>query len=65
MFEYNGNIHVYCPGVGAYEPMGSILFRIINIQPYCPFPERISLKMTFQQFSHSDALRNYVDLAAK
>ena len=25
MFEYYGNIHVlvYCPGVGAYKPLGS------------------------------------------
>ena len=22
MFDYYGNIHVYCPGVGAYEPPG-------------------------------------------
>ena len=22
MFEYYGNIHVYCPGVWAYEPLG-------------------------------------------
>ena len=26
MFEYYGDIHVYCPGVGAYEPLGSIFF---------------------------------------
>ena len=26
MFEYYGNIHVYCPGVGAYELMGSSFF---------------------------------------
>ena len=26
MFEYYGNIHVYCPGVGADEPLGSIFF---------------------------------------
>ena len=24
MFEYYGDIHVYCPGVGAYEPLWSI-----------------------------------------
>ena len=23
MFEYYGDIHVYSPGVGAYEPLGS------------------------------------------
>ena len=27
MFEYYGDIHVYCPGVGAYEPLGSNLFQ--------------------------------------
>ena len=43
MFEYYGNIHVYCPGVGADEPLGSNFFRIINIQSYCPFPARLSL----------------------
>ena len=24
MFEYYGDIHVYCPGVGAYEPLGTL-----------------------------------------
>ena len=24
MFEHYGDMHVYCPGVGAYEPLGSI-----------------------------------------
>ena len=27
MFEYYGNIHVYCPWVGAYEPLGSNFFQ--------------------------------------
>ena len=26
MFEYYGNIHVYCPGVGAYELLGTNFF---------------------------------------
>ena len=26
IFEYYGSIHVYCPGVGADLPLGSILF---------------------------------------
>ena len=26
IFEYYGNIHVYCPGVGADQPLGSIFF---------------------------------------
>ena len=25
-FEYYGDIHVYCPGVGAHEPLGSNFF---------------------------------------
>ena len=31
MFEYYGNVHVYCPGVGAYmghmSPWGPIFFQ--------------------------------------
>ena len=26
MFEYYGNIHVYCPGVWAYESLGPFFF---------------------------------------
>ena len=26
-FEYYGNIHVYCRGVGAHEPLGSNFFQ--------------------------------------
>ena len=26
-FEYYGNIHVYCHGVGAHEPLGSNFFQ--------------------------------------
>ena len=25
-FEYYEDIHVYCPGVGAHEPLGSFFF---------------------------------------
>ena len=42
VFEYIGDIHEYCPGVGAYEVLGSFFFRIISIQSYCPFPARLS-----------------------
>ena len=35
MFEYNGNIHVDWPGVGADEPLGSFFFRIINSKHTC------------------------------
>ena len=26
-FEYSEDIHVYCPGVGAHEPLGSNFFQ--------------------------------------
>ena len=41
--EYHGNIHEFCPRVGADEPLGSIFFRIIDIQSHCQFPVRFSL----------------------
>ena len=53
-FLQSYNKHVYCPGVGAYEPFVPILiFRIINILSYYmyPFPSRFSPQMTFEQFS--------------
>ena len=34
MFEYYGNIHVYCPGVGPYKPLGSTFFRF-SPTDYC------------------------------
>ena len=30
IFDYFGNIHVYCLGVGADLPLGIFVFRIIN-----------------------------------
>ena len=27
MFEYYGNKHVYCPGVGPYKPLGPTFFQ--------------------------------------
>ena len=47
MLEYYGNIHVYCPAVEAYEPLGPFIFRIINIQSYYPFPAKFLPQMTF------------------
>ena len=31
MFEYYGNIHVYCPGLGAYVPLGPIVFVLFCV----------------------------------
>ena len=47
MFEYYGNIHVYCKGAGPYKPLGPTFFRIINILSYYPFPARFSPQITF------------------
>ena len=38
MVKYYGNIHVYCPGVGADQHLGS---------NFCPFPLSFFLQMTF------------------
>ena len=43
MFEYYGDIRVYCPGWGHMSTWGPFCFRIINIQSYCAFPARHSL----------------------
>ena len=46
-------VHVYCPGMGAYAPLGyDLFFRIINIQPYCPFPARLSPTKVDIHFGH-------------
>ena len=47
MFEYYGNIHVYCTEAGANESLeANFMVRIIDIQSYCPFPAKF-LQMTF------------------
>ena len=38
MVKYYGNIHVYCPGVGTDQHLGS---------NFCPFPLSFFLQMTF------------------
>ena len=52
MFGYYGNIHVYCPGVGAHEPLGSFFFRIGNIifSPVAHFLQVLSFKCHFNSF---------------
>ena len=36
MFEYYRDIHVYCPGVGAYEPLGVHFFQIHEYSELLP-----------------------------
>ena len=67
-FEYNGNIHVYCRGVGAHEPLplGSIFFsESLIFSPTSHFLQDFHFKLHFKSFPHSNALATYVDLAVK
>ena len=66
MFEYYGNIHVYCPGVGADEPLGSNFFsESLIFSPTAHFLKDFHLKLHFKSFPHSNALAIYVELAVK
>ena len=58
MFEYYGDIHVYCPGIGAYERLGSIFFRMIFLifSPTDLFLQDFYFKCHFKSFSHSDVI---------
>ena len=61
MFEYYGNIHVYCPGVGADEPLGSNFFQNQIFSPTAHFLQDFH----FKSFPYSNALATYVDLAVR
>ena len=66
MFEYYGDIHVYCPGVGADEPLVPNFFSESSIfSPTAHFLQDFSFKLQFNNFSHSNAFATYVDLAVK
>ena len=44
MFEYYGDIQVYCPGVGAYEPLWSIfLSESLIVSPLAHFLKTFTL----------------------
>ena len=65
-FEYYGNIHVYCRGVGAHEPLGSNFFsESLIFSPTSHFLQDFHFKLHFKSFPHSNALATYVDLAIK
>ena len=66
MFEYYGDIHVYCPGVGADEPLGSNFFsESLIFSPTANFLQDFHFKRHFKSFPQSNALVTYVDLAVK
>ena len=51
MFEYYGNIHVYCPRVGADEPLGSIFFsESLLFSPTAHFRKIVPLNDNFTIF---------------
>ena len=45
MFEYYGDIHlIYCPGMGAYEPMGSFFSESLIFSPTAHFLQDFHIK---------------------
>ena len=67
MFENYDNIQVYCPGVGADEPLPGAQFfsESLIFSPTAHFLQDFFFKWHFKSFSHSIALATYVDLAVK
>ena len=65
MFEYSEDIHVYCPGVGAREPLGSTFSESLIFSPTAHFLQDFHFKCHFKSFPHSNALATYVELAVK
>ena len=51
IFEYNGNIHIYCPRVGAGQPLGSNFFQKNK--------SSVHLLFSFKFFSSNDILTNF------
>ena len=67
MFEYYGNIHVYCPGVGDMSSWGPFFFfsESLIFSQSAHFLQDFHFKRHFKSFPHSNALASYVDLAVK
>ena len=65
MFEYYGNMHVYCPGVGAYDPLGPNFSESLIFSHTTHFLQDFHLKWLFKSFPHSNALATYDDLVVK
>ena len=63
MFEYYSDIHVYCPGMGAYGPLGFIFSESLIFRSTAYFLQDFHFKWHFKSFPHSNALMTYVDLA--
>ena len=57
MFEKNGNVHVYSPGTGADNPLGSISFHLqyysVNIVLCCKLSSIKRLCNSFPPFKRT------------
>ena len=63
IFEYYSDIHVYCPRVGAHQPLGSIFFSESQIfSPFAHYLQVFLFKWHFDNFPYSNAWATYVDL---
>ena len=67
IFEYYGHIHVhvYCPGAGTDQPLGSIFSESYIFSPFVHFLQGFSFKRHFNNFPHFSARATYFDLAVK
>ena len=63
IFEYYGNIHVYCPRVGADQLLGSKSFR--NHKSSVHLPKFFASNENLTIFPNSNVCATYVDLAVK
>ena len=53
MFEYYGDIHVYCPGVGAYEPLGSFFSEPLIFSPTAHFLQDLHIVVLEPSMLHA------------
>ena len=44
IFDYYGDLHVYSPGVGAYEALGSIFLESLIFSPTAHFLQNVPFK---------------------
>ena len=68
IFDYYGNIHVYFPGVGEDQPLGSNVFHNHKSSVNSPIPFKFFSAndiLIIDKFPHSNAWATYVDIAVK
>ena len=66
IFEYYGDIHVYCPGMGTDQALGSKCFQNHKSSFHVPISFKFfSSDVILTIFPHSNAWATYVDLVVK